>query len=127
MTKIKVYYEDTDASSRVYHANYLKYLERGRSDFIHKLGINHLSLKNKYNTIFVVKKCIIDFKKPAFFENNLLVKSKIIDFSKVKIIFLQKIFKKKELLVQAEVTIVSINNLGKISKIPDIVFKKLKK
>ena len=127
MTKIKVYYEDTDASSRVYHANYLKYLERGRSDFIHKLGINHLSLKNKYNTIFVVKKCIIDFKKPAFFENNLLVKNKIIDFSKVKIIFLQKIFKNKELLVQAEVTIVSINNLGKISKIPDIVFKKLKK
>ena len=127
MTKIKVYYEDTDASSRVYHANYLKYLERGRSDFVYKLGINHFCLKNKYNTIIVVKKCNINFKKPAFFEDNLLVKTKIIEFSEVKIIFLQQIFRKQELLVQAEVTIVSINNLGKISKIPNIIFKKLKK
>ena len=45
MTKIKVYYEDTDASGRVYYANYLKYLERGRSDFIYKSGINHFHLK----------------------------------------------------------------------------------
>jgi len=127
MTKIKVYYEDTDASNRVYHANYLKYLERGRSDFVYKLGINHLTLKNKYNTTFVVKKSNIDFKKPAFFEDNLLVKTKIIDFSKVKILFLQKIFKKKELVLQAEITIVSINNLGKISQIPNILLKKLKK
>ena len=127
MTKIKVYYEDTDASGRVYYANYLKYLERGRSDFIYKFGINHFHLKKKYNTIFVVKNCNIDFKKPAFFEDDILVKTKIIDFSKFKIIFLQKIFKKKELLVQAEVTIVSINGEGKITVIPNIINKILKK
>ena len=127
MTKIKVYYEDTDVSGRVYYANYLKYLERGRSDFIYKSGINHFHLKKTYNTIFVVKNCNIDFKKPAFFEDDILVKTKIIDFSKFKIIFLQKIFKKKELLVQAEVTIVSINHLGKITKIPNIINKILKK
>ena len=127
MTKIKVYYEDTDAIGRVHHSNYLKYLERDRSNFVYKLGINHLTLKNKHNTIFVVKKSNIDYKKPAFFEDNLLVKTKIIDFSELKIIFLQKIFREKELLVQAEITIVSINNLGKISKIPNFIFKKLKK
>ena len=127
MTKIKVYYEDTDTSGRVYYANYLKYLERGRSDFIYKSGINHFHLKKNYNTIFVVKNCNIDFKKPAFFEDDILVKTKIIDFSKFKIIFLQKIFKKKELLVQAEVTIVSINGEGKITVIPNIINKILKK
>jgi len=126
MTKIKVYYEDTDASCRVYHANYLKYLERGRSDYVYKLGINHFNLKNKYNTIFVVKKCNINFKKPAFFEDDLLVKTEIVDFSEVKIIFLQKILRKKELLVLAEVTVVSINNSGKINKMPNIISKKLK-
>ena len=46
-TKIKVYYEDTDASTRVYYANYLKYLERGRSDFLYKLGFNHKNLFNE--------------------------------------------------------------------------------
>ena len=49
---IKVYYEDTDASGRVYYANYLKYLERGRSDFLYNLGFDHKNLLNKFNFFF---------------------------------------------------------------------------
>ena len=69
--KIKVYYEDTDASGRVYHSNYLKYLERGRSEFLYKLGYNHQNLLQSLNFYFVVKHIDIDFKLPAYFEDIL--------------------------------------------------------
>ena len=69
--KIKVYYEDTDASGRVYHSNYLKYLERGRSEFLYKLGYNHQNLLQSLNFYFVVKHIDIDYKLPAYFEDML--------------------------------------------------------
>ena len=73
MGKFKIYYEDTDASWRVYYANYLKYLERGRTEFLYKLNLKHKYLKDKFNIIFVVKKCETDFKKPTYFEDIICV------------------------------------------------------
>ena len=93
-TKIKVYYEDTDASTRVYYANYLKYLERGRSDFLYKLGFNH-KIYFEYNFYFVVKSCYIEYIKAAQFEDTLEVETKILNISKAKIEFNQFIYKKK--------------------------------
>ena len=60
MEKIIVYYEDTDASGRVYYVNYLKYMERARSEFLYKLKLNHKNLKEKYNITFVVRNCNIN-------------------------------------------------------------------
>ena len=77
ITNIKVYYEDTDASSRVYYANYLKYLERGRSDFLYKLGFDHKKLLKKFKFYFVVKSCHIEYIKAAQFEDTLEVKTKL--------------------------------------------------
>jgi len=119
VTKIKVYYEDTDASSRVYYANYLKYLERGRSDFLYKLGFNHKNLLNKYNFYFVVKSCNIEYLKPAHFEDILEVKTKIINITNAKIEFNQLIFREKTLLIDSKIIIVSVNRNSKISKIPN--------
>ena len=118
-TKIKVYYEDTDASTRVYYANYLKYLERGRSDFLYKLGFNHKILFNKYNFYFVVKSCNIEYLKPAHFEDILEVKTKILYISKAKIEFSQTIFRENILLLDSKVTIVSVDKFGKIFKMPN--------
>ena len=117
--KIKVYYEDTDASSRVYYANYLKYLERGRSDFLYKLGFNHKKLFNEYNFYFVVKSCNIEYLKPAHFEDILEVKTKILNISKAKIEFSQTILRENTLLVDSKVTIVSVDKYGKIFKMPN--------
>ena len=122
MTEINVYYEDTDASGRVYHANYLKFLERGRSDLIYQTDYTHEILLKKFDLIFVVKKCLINFKKPAFFENKLQVNSSINDINRVKINFNQKIFRKYDLLVQAEVLVIPVNSLGKIIKMPDEIY-----
>ena len=125
--KIKVYYEDTDASGRVYHSNYLKYFERGRSDFLYNLGFNHKILLEKYEIYFVVKSCHIDFKKPAYFEDELLVETKVEQISKAKIIFHQLLKKENFIIVDSKVTITAININGKITKMPSEMLEKFKK
>ena len=122
--KIKVYYEDTDASGRVYHSNYLKYFERGRSDFLYSLGFNHKTLLEKYELYFVVKACHINFKKPAYFEDILKITTKITNISKVKILFHQQIKKNEELLVDSEILITPVFFSGKIAKIPNEMLEK---
>lgn len=118
MNEFKVYYEDTDASGRVYHANYLRFLERGRTNLIYETEYNHKILLDKFDIIFVVKECTLQFKKPAFFEDSIKVISTIDELNKVKIKFNQKIYRKTDLLVQAEVLVVPVNKFGKISKLP---------
>ncbi len=122
MSEFKVYYEDTDASGRVYHANYLKFFERGRTDLIYQTKYTHEILLDKFNIFFVVKECSIEFKKPAFFEDTIKVISKIDQLSRVKIKFNQKIFRGSDLLVQAEVLVIPVNTAGKISKLPNDIY-----
>ena len=121
----KVYYEDTDATGRVYHSNYLKYLERGRSEFLYKLGYNHKNLLQSLNFYFVVKHVDIDFKLPAYFEDILDVKTKINEITKVKIIFNQSIFREKDLLIDSKILIIPVNDKGKIVKMPVEMLEKL--
>ena len=127
ITNIKVYYEDTDASSRVYYANYLKYLERGRSDFLYKLGLDHKNLLQKFKFYFVVKSCHIEYIKSAFFEDTLVVKTKILNISKAKIEFNQSIYRNNTILIDSKIIIVSVNIDGKIFKIPSEILEILKK
>tara|TARA_Y100000768_G_scaffold305466_1_gene239383 strand:- start:465 stop:845 length:381 start_codon:yes stop_codon:yes gene_type:complete len=123
--KIKIYYEDTDASGRVYHSNYLKYFERGRTDFLYRLGFNHKTLLERYELYFVVKACDINFKKPAYFEDELVVETNIEKISKVKIIFHQMLKKENVIIVDSKVTITPININGKITKMPNEMLEKL--
>ena len=122
MSEFKVYYEDTDASGRVYHANYLKFFERGRTDLIYQTKYSHKILLDKFNIIFVVKECSIEFKHPAFFEDTIRVTSKISELSRVKIKFNQKIFRGSILLAQANILVIPVNKSGKISKLPNELY-----
>lgn len=126
MDKFRVYYEDTDASGRVYHANYLKYLERGRSNLIYQSKYNHQELLKKFNIIFVVKNLNINYLRPAFFEDLLEVKTSINQLSRVKLNFNQKIFRNTELLVDAEVMVIPVNIEGKIIRLDEELFSFLK-
>ena len=119
ITKVKIYYEDTDASGRVYYANYLKYLERGRTDFLSSLGFSHKELYDNNKIYFVVKTCNIEYVKPANFEDILEIKSSIVNFSNAKIEFNQKILRDNQLLIDSKILIVSINTENKISKMPN--------
>jgi acyl-CoA thioester hydrolase len=127
MNKFNVYYEDTDASGRVYHANYLKFLERSRTDLIYQTNYTHEELLKKFDLIFVVKECSISFKKPAFFEDLIKVTSEIDQLSRVKIKFNQKIYRETNLLVQASVLVIPVNSSGKISKLPNELYFFLEK
>ena len=126
MDKFRVYYEDTDASGRVYHANYLKYLERGRSNLIYQSKFNHQELLKKFNIIFVVKNININYLRPAFFENILEVQTSINQLSRVKLNFNQKILRNTELLVDAEVIVIPVNLEGKIIRLNEELFSFLK-
>ena len=123
MEKIIVYYEDTDASGRVYYVNYLKYMERARSEFLYKLKLNHKNLKEKYNITFVVRNCNINFKKPAYFEDVLNIKTQILEFSKIKIIFNQIIIRNNDIITQGEITVVPVDSEGKINYMPENILK----
>ena len=74
---IKIYYEDTDAGGVVYYANYLKFLERARSEAIYSLGLTNKEILDKEGAIIIVKSCNIEYKKPAKFEDEIEVFSKI--------------------------------------------------
>ena len=117
--KLKVYYEDTDAAGIVYYANYLKFLERARSEAIYHLGFTNTELKKNFDTTIVVKSCSIEYMKPAIFEDNINVISFLKSMNRSSFTMIQQIKRKKELIASAEVRLVCINTKRKPSKIPD--------
>ena len=124
--KIKVYYEDTDAGGVVYYANYLKFLERARSEAIADIGLSNQKIKKDFGLLIIVKSCNIDFKKSAYLENILKIKSSIISFSKTSLSMKQIISKGDYIIVNAKVHLVFINEKGKPSRIPEEIITKLK-
>ena len=117
--KLKIYYEDTDAGGVVYYANYLKFLERARSEAIYELGFSNTELKKKFGILIIVKSCNIDYKKPAVFEDKLSIISTIIEITKTSFVMRQNIKRNEELIAVANIRLVSVNSDGKPTKIPD--------
>ncbi|MDB9799497.1 YbgC/FadM family acyl-CoA thioesterase [Pelagibacteraceae bacterium] len=122
----RVYYEDTDAGGIVYYANYLKFIERARTEMIYKqLELTHQKLKDQYDVIFVVRICNIKYHKSAKFEDILTVNTNITKKSLVRISMLQEVRKKNVLIVGAEVELAIINSKGEVKKIPEELLKKI--
>ena len=124
--KIKVYYEDTDAGGVVYYANYLKYLERARTEALIKIGLSNLKIKNNFKALIIVKSCNIDYKKSAYLEDELNIKSYILSFTKTSFVMSQTIIKNKMVIVVAKIHLVFVNKKGKPIKIPKLVVDKFK-
>ena len=123
--KIKIYYEDTDSGGVVYYANYLKFLERARTEMISSIGFSNKKLLDDYGTLIIVKSCKIEYKKSIKLEDEIIVKSKIKSVSRSSFIMEQIIEKDGILTSEAEIVLVTVNKLGKPVKIPDILEKKL--
>lgn len=118
---VRVYYEDTDAGGVVYHANYLKYAERSRTEMLRKYKIEQEVLKNNYSIRFIVKDLFIEYYKAAILDDYLTIKSLIIKISSAKIKMEQEIYKKNTLLAKINITLGSINLEGKPSRLPKFV------
>ena len=123
--KVKVYYEDTDAGGVVYYANYLKFLERARTEAISCIGLSNLKIKNKFGTLIIVKSCSIEYKKPAYLEDELNIESNIISLRKTSLIMRQLIKRNKELISEAKIQLVFVNGNGKPKKIPNEILQSL--
>ena len=107
--KFKIYYEDTDAGGVVYYANYLKFFERARSEAIYSLGFSNTDLRTKFNIMFIVKSCNIEYKKPAKFEDSLVINSVLTSLTKTSFIMKQIIKRDEELITHADVHLVSVD------------------
>ena len=119
--KIKVYYEDTDSGGVVYYANFLKFLERARSELIYSFGLSNKKLLKEYDTLIIVKSCNIQYKKPAKLEDELEIDSKIKSFTKTSFTVDQTIKRKEEIISLAEIVLVTVDKSGKPIKIPKIL------
>ena len=124
--KIKVYYEDTDAGGVVYYANYLKYLERARTEALIKIGLSNLKIRDNFKALIIVKSCNVDYKKSAYLEDELNVKSYILSFTKTSFVMCQTIIKNKIVIVEAKIHLVFVNEKVKPIKIPKLVVDKFK-
>jgi len=119
--QIRVYYEDTDAGEVVFYANYLKFMERARTEWLRKIGFNHKILKEKYKLLFAVKNLTIDYIKPGHLDDLLTVTSKLLESRKASLTFGQNIKNENnELLSEAKVKVACINSKTlKASPMPD--------
>ena len=123
--RLKIYYEDTDASGIVYHSKYLNFAERGRSDFLRKFNLTNSNVMDKYAIRFVVKKLTINYLSYAILDDNLIIKTEVSKLSKVRLIFKQAIFKNKNKITELLVEVCSTYKDGKVARIPNDIYYEL--
>ena len=119
----RIYYEDTDVAGVVYYANYLKFLERARSEAIYSLGLSNKKLLDKEGVIIIVKSCNIEYKKPAKFEDEIEIISKINEVKNSSFKMHQLIKRKSDIISVADITLVTINGKGKPVRVPNMLKK----
>jgi len=124
--KVKIYYEDTDAGGIVYYANYLKFFERARTELIYALGFNHKNLKEKDAQI-IVRKFSITYKKPAFLEDELIVKTCVEEIKGARIVMSQTAFKNDDVVTEATVELACVDQSGKPKQVPEELKKSIEK
>lgn len=125
---IRVYYEDTDHGGVVYYANYLKFMERARSEFLRSAGLELDSIDTEFGVLFAVTEANVRYHKPAVFNDLLIVESSITHLRGARITFQQRIFRQQDrtLLTEAAIHLACINRDGKVSRIPAPVASCLK-
>lgn len=123
---IKVYYEDTDAGGVVYYANYLKYLERARTEALSSIGLSNLKIKDEFGALIIVKSCNIEYKKSSQLEDELSIRSFVKSVSKTSFFMNQFITRGEEKIVEAQVHLVFVNDKGKPIKVPEVIFENFK-
>ncbi|MDP4893005.1 tol-pal system-associated acyl-CoA thioesterase [Cypionkella sp.] len=115
---LRVYYEDTDLAGIVYYANYLKFIERGRSEWVRGLGIDQGKLKAETGVVFAVRRVLADYLKPAVYDDALVVETRLQSLGNARIDLQQSVLRDTQVLFTAEVTLVCMGADGKAARIP---------
>ena len=124
--KLKVYYEDTDSGGVVYYANYLKFLERARTEALYSIGYSNKKVKDNFDALIIVKSCNIEFKKSSHLEDELTIRSFVKSITKTSFFMNQIITRNEDTIVEAQVHLVFVDQKGKPIKIPDEIYTKFK-
>jgi acyl-CoA thioester hydrolase len=116
---VRVYYEDTDFSGVVYHASYLRFLERGRTDFLRLAGVDQSTLHAEgEGLIFAVRRMTIDFLKPARMDDVLIIETRTQEVRGASLVIAQSIRRDEEMLLTADVRVAALAG-GRPARIPD--------
>ena len=122
---VRVYWEDTDAGGVVYHASYLRFMERGRTELLREKGIEQGALQRDNGLIFVVSEMNVRFRTPAKIDDELTVETMIREIGGASLRLAQKIMRGADVLVEAEVTCAAISPDGRPARIPPEIKAKL--
>jgi len=115
--EVRVYYEDTDFSGNVYHAAYLKFLERARTEFLRAHGVHHFELARE-GLAFAVRSMQIDFEAAAHIDDMLMVQTVVIGATGARLMLEQTVFRDETRLVEARLVVVAINRDGRAARLP---------
>ncbi len=122
---IRIYYEDTDAGGIVYYANYLKFAERARTEWLRSLGFNQQIMREELGIGFVVKQCNADYHAPALLDDVITINTSIIEQRKAGFTMQQRIMKNDLLLCEIIVVIICVNDVMKPTRIPSNITEKI--
>ncbi len=115
---VHVYYEDTDLAGIVYYANYLRFIERARTEWVRALGVDQRRLKEDEGIVFAVRHLEADYHSPARFDDDLTVETTLQAMTGVRIVLLQEVKRAGDLLFSATVTLVALNEAGLPARLP---------
>jgi len=116
---VRVYYEDTDFSGIVYHANYLKFFERGRSDALRQCGVTHTDLLGREEPlVFAVRKMTTEWLLPARIDHDLVVRTRFVSIKGARMFLEQEIWRDRDLLARADVEAVCMSDGGRPRRVP---------
>lgn len=115
---LRVYYEDTDLAGIVYYANYLRFIERARTEWVRGLGIDQVRLKEEDGLVFAVRRVEADYLTPARFDDELIVRTTVEQMTGARIVLKQDVTRGKDLLFSAQVTLVALTVEGQPTRLP---------
>ena len=115
---LRVYYEDTDLAGIVYYANYLKFIERARSEWVRDLGVDQVRMKAEHDVVFAVRRVEADYLRPAVFDDELVVETSPASRTAARIVLQQDVKRGDEVLFKALVTLVALTSTGRPTRLP---------
>jgi acyl-CoA thioester hydrolase len=115
---VRVYYEDTDAAGIVYYANYLKFAERARTEWLRSLGLTHPALERERGVVFVVRQCLVDYLAPARLDEELMVESRVAEVGCASVVMQQEIARADQRLVRLRVKLAAVGGNGRPLRLP---------
>ncbi|RIA01457.1 tol-pal system-associated acyl-CoA thioesterase [Cereibacter sphaeroides] len=122
---LRVYYEDTDLAGIVYYANYLKFIERARSEWVRGLGVDQARLRAESGIVFAVRRIEADYLRPAVFDDLLEVETRLVETGGARILLDQEVRRGEERLFAARVVLVCLGADGRAARLPAEVRQKL--